>query len=149
MVAEANYGGRVTDPKDRRLIKILLMQFYTPNILKEGYKLSPSGAYYVPPDGIMDDYKEYIKTLPLNDPTEVFGLHNNAEISSAIIETNFITGTVLSLLPRSVGGGGASSEDIIKEKCQSILTKLPKEFNVELAAKKHPVKYEESMNTVL
>lgn len=24
MVAEANYGGRVTDPKDRRLISILL-----------------------------------------------------------------------------------------------------------------------------
>jgi dynein heavy chain len=33
MVAEANYGGRVTDPKDRRLIKILLKQFYTNNIL--------------------------------------------------------------------------------------------------------------------
>jgi len=47
----------------------------------------------------------------------VFGLHDNAEISSAIIETNFITGTILSLLPRSVGGGGASSEEIIKEKC--------------------------------
>ena len=117
MVAEANYGGRVTDPKDRRLIKILLMQFYTPGILKEGYKLSPSGAYFVPVDGTMDDYKEYIKTLPLNDLTEVFGLHDNAEISSAIIETNFITGTILSLLPRSVGGGGSSSEEIMKEKC--------------------------------
>ena len=29
MVAEANYGGRVTDPKDRRLIKIILEDFYT------------------------------------------------------------------------------------------------------------------------
>jgi dynein heavy chain len=149
MVAEANYGGRVTDPKDRRLIKILLMQFYTPEILKDGYKLSPSGAYYAPPDGAFDDYKDYIKSLPLNDPTEVFGLHSNAEISSAIIETNFITGTVLSLLPRSVGGGGASSEEVIKDKCRMILQKLAKEFDVEAAAKKHPVKYNESMNTVL
>lgn len=33
MVAEANYGGRVTDPKDRRLIKILLKNFYTEDIL--------------------------------------------------------------------------------------------------------------------
>jgi len=33
MVAEANYGGRVTDPKDRRLIKILLKGFYTEDIL--------------------------------------------------------------------------------------------------------------------
>lgn len=33
MVAEANYGGRVTDPLDRRLIKILLKIFYNPKIL--------------------------------------------------------------------------------------------------------------------
>lgn len=39
MVAEANYGGRVTDPKDRRLIKILLRDFYTPDILDEEYKV--------------------------------------------------------------------------------------------------------------
>ena len=43
MVAEANYGGRVTDPKDRRLIKILLRDFYSPDILKINHKLSPSG----------------------------------------------------------------------------------------------------------
>ena len=29
MVAEANYGGRVTDSKDRRLIKVILKDFYT------------------------------------------------------------------------------------------------------------------------
>lgn len=30
MAAEANYGGRVTDPMDRRLIKIILKTFYNP-----------------------------------------------------------------------------------------------------------------------
>ena len=118
MVAEANYGGRVTDPKDRRLIKILLSQFYTPEILSDTYKFSPSGVYFCPPEGSLDDYKEYIRNLPLNDATEVFGLHQNAEITSAIIETNFVTGTVLSLLPRSAGGAGISPEELIKEKCQ-------------------------------
>lgn len=39
MVAEANYGGRVTDPKDRRLIKILLKNFYTDDILQPDYKV--------------------------------------------------------------------------------------------------------------
>lgn len=29
MAAEANYGGRVTDPMDRRLIKIILKTFYS------------------------------------------------------------------------------------------------------------------------
>lgn len=39
MVAEANYGGRVTDPKDRRLIKILLKVFYTEEIMNAKYKV--------------------------------------------------------------------------------------------------------------
>ena len=47
MVAEANYGGRVTDPMDRRLIKIILKQFYSPEILDDGFSLSQSGAYKV------------------------------------------------------------------------------------------------------
>ena len=39
MVAEANYGGRVTDPKDRRLISVILSDYYTPEILDEDYKV--------------------------------------------------------------------------------------------------------------
>ena len=56
MVAEANYGGRVTDPKDRRLIKILLNDFYTKDILLEEYKFSESGIYYAPVEGNLDSY---------------------------------------------------------------------------------------------
>lgn len=40
-------------------------------------------------------------------------------------------------------------EDIIKGKIKEILVKLPQPFDTIEAAKKHPVKYEESMNTVL
>jgi dynein heavy chain len=35
MVAEANYGGRVTDPLDRRLIKTLLNEFYSKTALED------------------------------------------------------------------------------------------------------------------
>ena len=48
MVAEANYGGRVTDDKDRRLISVILKNFYTPKALDNDYKFSPSGNYYAP-----------------------------------------------------------------------------------------------------
>jgi len=52
MVAEANYGGRVTDPQDRRCIKTLLDDYYNPLMIEEtNHKLSPSGTYYVPEDG--------------------------------------------------------------------------------------------------
>jgi len=56
MVGEANYGGRVTDPKDRRLLLILLQDFYTPKILDENYKFNKIGLYYAPPMGALDDY---------------------------------------------------------------------------------------------
>lgn len=61
MVAEANYGGRVTDPMDRRAINYILQDFYSPELLKDGYKFSESGKYYVPPDGPLSSYIEYIK----------------------------------------------------------------------------------------
>lgn len=43
--AEINYGGRVTDDKDLRLIKSLIEVFICPNVLKDNYKFSPGGKY--------------------------------------------------------------------------------------------------------
>jgi dynein heavy chain len=48
MVAEANYGGRVTDDKDRILISIILKTFYRPEALDENYVYSESNIYYCP-----------------------------------------------------------------------------------------------------
>lgn len=149
MVAEANYGGRVTDPMDRRLIKIILKIFYTPKILQNHYIFSPSATYFAPEAGTVDNYKDFIKAMPVNDPCEIFGLHENAEISSSLIETNRICNTILTLLPRESVENGETPDYIIKNKCKSILSTLPNIFDVELANKKHPVKYDESMNTVL
>jgi dynein heavy chain len=98
MVAEANYGGRVTDPNDRTCISLILEDFYNPNMLKNNHKLSESGKYYVPSEGDLASYITFIKeTLPLNDLTEIFGLHENAEITSAINITNAMLETALSL----------------------------------------------------
>ena len=109
MAAEANYGGRVTDPMDRRLIKIILKKFYSDEIIHDGFKLTKDGTYHIKDDPNWDDSLSYIKSLPMNDTTEVFGLHPNAEISSAIIEANTVCETVLMLLPRDAGGSGAST----------------------------------------
>jgi dynein heavy chain len=42
-----------------------------------------------------------------------------------------------------------STDDIIKEKIAELLSKLPRPFDIETVTVMHPVKYEESMNTVL
>jgi len=152
MVAEANYGGRVTDANDRITIGLILEDFYCPDMLKPNHKLVPSGKYFVPDDGQLASYQDFLRSdaFPLNDVTEVFGLHDNAEITSALNITNAMLLVALGLQGAAATGGGAKSMDeILKEKAEEILQKVPKNYDVEAASKKHPIKYEDSMNTVL
>jgi len=85
--AEINYGGRVTDDKDVRLIKTILQQYINPEIMIDNYSFSPSGHYKSIPAGDKEEYIDYIKNLPLNPQPEAFGLHNNAEITTNQIRT--------------------------------------------------------------
>lgn len=81
--AEINYGGRVTDDKDVTLIKAILHIYMTPSILVDKHPFSQSGTYYSPEAGELSDYLNYIEQLPLNPAPEVFGLHDNAEITNS------------------------------------------------------------------
>ena len=150
MAAEANYGGRVTDPNDRILIKIILKDFYNSDVLTDNHKFSESGIYYIPPEGELSSYLDYIQNdIPLNDKTEIFGLHENADITSAINETNKLLGNVLSLMPRVSSAAGKSQEEELQDLANDVLKKLPDAFDIPEAAKKRPIIKEESLNTVL
>lgn len=85
--AEINYGGRVTDDKDVRLIKTILRKYITPDIFKPDYKFSRSGHYYAPNLTELSDYIAYINDLPHSPDPEAFGLHDNAEITTAQNQT--------------------------------------------------------------
>jgi dynein heavy chain len=80
MVAEANYGGRVTDDKDVRLIKAMLRRYFCPEVMNDSYRLSKLDIYYAPSEGPIEDTMNYIDSLPLDEDPEVFGLHPNANI---------------------------------------------------------------------
>jgi len=64
--AEVNYGGRVTDDKDVRLIKAILERFVNNKTTEVGFQFSGSGIYKTIPAGSKEDYINYIQTLPLN-----------------------------------------------------------------------------------
>jgi dynein heavy chain len=149
LVGECNYGGRVTDDKDRRCIMNILDDFYNPQILDDAYRFSPSGTYFAPPSGSLENYRDYVRSLPINEGPEVFGLHDNANISCAISETNLLLDTALSLQPRAVGGSGKSWGETLQELAADIEARVPNVFDIERALIMFPVRYEESMNTVL
>jgi dynein heavy chain, axonemal len=81
LTAEINYGGRVTDDKDERLIKALLLNLFCPDVMNDGYPLSTLKTYYVPEEGSLQSVKDYIEQLPLDDDPQVYGMHPNANIT--------------------------------------------------------------------
>uniref|UniRef100_A0A4X1VAV2 Dynein axonemal heavy chain 3 n=1 Tax=Sus scrofa TaxID=9823 RepID=A0A4X1VAV2_PIG len=149
LTGECNYGGRVTDDKDRRLLLSLLSTFYCKEIDQDHYRLAPGDTYYIPPHGSYQSYIDYLRNLPITAHPEVFGLHENADITKDNQETNQLFQGVLLTLPRQSGGSGKSPQEVVEELAQDILSKLPSDFDLELVMKLYPVVYEESMNTVL
>ncbi len=83
---------------------------------------------------------------------EIFGLHDNADITKDQQETNYLCDTLL--LTESSGGGGGggggkSAEEMLDELAADIHSRVPKPFDRERASKKFPIRFDESMNTVL
>ncbi|XP_061731227.1 dynein axonemal heavy chain 1 [Nerophis ophidion] len=147
---EINYGGRVTDEWDRRCLLSVLEDFYCPAVLSEEHIYSASGVYrQIETNVDIKGYLAYIHSLPINDTPEIFGLHDNANISFAQNETFALLGAVLRLQPRTASAGGKTLEEIVEEIVSGIVVKVPQPFNIQEVMDKYPVLYEESMNTVL
>ncbi len=114
LISEINYGGRVTDDKDVRLITSLLSKYFNAEAIQVDYKFSPSGVYYAPEAGPIDSVREYITNLPLEDDPEVFGLHPNANIIFQQKTVSEFMSTLSLVNPKAAaqGAGGVSNNDI-------------------------------------
>ena len=55
---------------------------------------------------------EYIRSLPINDTPEMFGLHDNANITFALNETYQLLSGIVKLQPKTKSGGGRSQEEV-------------------------------------
>ena len=55
---------------------------------------------------------KYIRGLPINDTPEIFGLHDNANITYALNETFNLLNNIVLLQPRSSSSGGLSREEV-------------------------------------
>jgi len=150
LTAECNYGGRVTEEKDRRLINTLLEDFYCHAQASDlDYQFASNPVYKLPKIVEYDHLIEFIQTLPLNTQPEVFGFHANADITKDINETLLLFSSVLACSSEGKGGETTSMESLLEEICRKILDDFPNLFNLEEASQKYPVDYKESMNTVL
>eukprot|EP00959_Pyramimonas_sp_CCMP1952_P072208 1507999-Pyramimonas_sp.AAC.1 len=60
VTGECNYGGRVTDDKDRKLLSVTLQNVYRMETTTEDYKFTSSGLYYAKHCTTMDEINAFI-----------------------------------------------------------------------------------------
>jgi dynein heavy chain len=137
LISEANYGGRVTDEIDRRVLSGYLNQYFREDALSvPNFPLSSLREYFIPPEGPLSSYKEYIATLPVSDQPEAFGQHPNADISYMITESTVTLESCLSLQPESAasagaGGGAGATEKVVDALIDDVLASTPPLFDHE------------------
>ncbi|GAB6032148.1 hypothetical protein CHUAL_010802 [Chamberlinius hualienensis] len=149
MIGECNYGGRVTDHWDRRVLVNLLNDLCNPYIVTDdNYKLIPQLNSY-------EEYLENIKKMNAEQDPEVYGLHPNVDISKNIQDSQMLRDSLLLTLDSHFEVAGTSraaskqGDDTMGNLLKSILEKLPENFNITEAERKFPVIYTDSMNNLL
>ena len=116
----------MTDDWDRRSLMSVLSIYMVPDILEEGYAFSRSGTYYAPPQGSLQQMADYFESLPIADDPEVFGMHDNANVTFNTNESLALMATLLSLQPRTSGGGsGKTSDDVVAELASAFQEQQP------------------------
>ncbi|KAI9188053.1 hypothetical protein H9P43_002444 [Blastocladiella emersonii ATCC 22665] len=137
LIAEANYGGRITDDWDRRVLKTYIGSYFCPEaITVPQFKLSSLPQYYVPdPTSTAQQYRDYIATWPGYDRPEAFGQHPNADIASQIRESNNLLMTLVSLQPQVQTGTGVTREDKVLALAADLQRRVPNEIDYEYAYK--------------
>merc|ERR1711881_26665 len=112
LIAEATYGGRVTDDWDSRLIKTYMSDVLCDSAIRDGelFHIAPGVDAFVCPflDGSLEQYREVAAQLPVEDPAEAFGQHPNADVSSQIQESSQLLQTIM-LLNREVLAAAAAA----------------------------------------
>jgi len=93
----------------------ILDQFYKPDILKgETFQFSENENYLVPKMTTVEGYMEYIETLQIQDDPDIFGMHENANLTYQSQQSDIMLKEILNLQPLDAGGAeeGGSVEDV-------------------------------------
>jgi dynein heavy chain len=136
MVAEAQYGGRITDDLDRELFVTYAAKWFCDDIFRANFAFNNfSSEYnYRIPEGLdIQNYRDAIDVIPAVDSPLIFGLHPNADLTYRLKDATEMITTIIETQPKDAGGGeGKSVDEIVKELSLDLLSKMPPDFIEEI-----------------
>ncbi|CAL7938026.1 unnamed protein product [Xylocopa violacea] len=128
MIGEVQYGGRVTDDYDKRLLNTFAKLWFSEAIFSEDFVFYK--GYPILVQKQVTDYLKEIDGMSTIDPPQVYGLHPNANITYQGHTTQVVLDTIMSVQPKEAGAvGGESREIIVSRQAQDMLNKLPPSYD--------------------
>lgn len=102
LIGECNYGGRVTDARDRLLMAILLKAIYNEEAVSQDcLDLDQFGNIRVPANPTKENCTEYISKLAIDSSPRLVGLDENCGFGKSCHEVEQVGGlTLISMIVR-------------------------------------------------
>lgn len=133
MISAIQYGGRITDERDKAIMDAYAEKFMREEALVSGYRIF-GNLYWIPEGTEIDAYRKGIEEFPLQDSPELFGLHGNADLTCKAFQVAEAMAIVSELQPKGSGSASSSAtavtslskEESVQKTCDALLNKLPK-----------------------
>lgn len=133
LIGECNYGGRVTDTYDRRLLCTILDDYVNePIVTDRHYKFMPEQTYNLPGQIDLEHSRiqNYIEANISDFPgPEVYGLHANAGIQKDLNSSSTLLNSVL-ILTQGTGGSSGADANIEQVLVQTVIT-ISKRYKIQ------------------
>ncbi|XP_052742928.1 dynein axonemal heavy chain 8 [Bicyclus anynana] len=128
MVSAVQYGGRVTDDYDNRLLLTFCKVWLTEQLFSDEFQFYKN--YGIMKFKNIPEYIEEIEKMKTTDPPQAYGLHTNADITYQRNMTQELLDTILSIQPKeSSSGGGETREASVYRQSKEMLEKVPPNFD--------------------
>ncbi|XP_043790719.1 dynein axonemal heavy chain 8 [Apis laboriosa] len=128
MIAEVQYGGRVTDDYDKRLLNTFTKLWFFDTIFTEEFQFYK--GYSVLTYKTVQEYLKVIDDMNTVDPPQVYGLHANANITYMANTTQAVLDNILFVQPKEAGVVGAESREVVvARQTNEMLKKLPSSYD--------------------